>query len=60
MTQPQYRVDATVSSDAVVWLVKAAIDDEEFSHRNYSLWQAKILAKLASMIREGYEEASES
>jgi len=54
MSVKQYEIPATIYASQIAWTARRIIDDPAFNHRQWSLWQADTLAKLATMIREGY------
>ena len=49
-------INAQVHPDYIGWLAVHILDADDFDHRDFSLWHAERLEKLAAAIRKGYEE----
>lgn len=56
MPSKQVEINARIFADQLPWIARKIIDEGAFDHREWHLWHADSLAKLAAMIREGYAE----
>lgn len=54
-TLPRYTVDATVATDEIYRLADKAVNDPQFSHRDWHLFHADTFSRLAAKIRNGYD-----